>query len=782
MDVLDKVKGHKIYAQMDLLAGFWQGELEESCRHLTAFITHMGVFQFCRMSMGLTGCPPHFQMGMDMVMEPVKDCCEAFIDDLVLWGDSVPEFLTNLRRTFLQLRKWSLTLKPAKCVFGMERFELLGHIVDADGVTLSARRREALRSVKPPTDKKTLRSFLGLAGYFRRFIPSFSEMVKPLSCMIGSKVNFHWGKLEQATFLRIRSAVINAPVLAHIDYSRTIYIRTDASEIGIGGVLYQIKDGEEMPVEYISKSFSQTERRWSTIEQEAFAVYYAITQWQCYLQGQEFVVETDHRNLMYLSRTTTPKLVRWWLRLQAFRFKVVHIPGKMNKVADGLSRCCALTGSQLKYFSRVHGGPMGHRGVSETLRLVEQEMRASGVDPVKDWPTRRTDLADAVRNCPICQKTRPGKRSLVGIAKLEAPEPWHSVEIDTLGPFPTTIDGYTHVLAVIDRFTRFIELIAVKGVSAIETASGILGVVGRYGLPMYIYHDGGPEFVNHLVVELLRLMGVVDVTTLAHRPQSHGHVERSNRETLKHLRGFVLSGSDPKGWVRLLPLAQRIINTTKSSTTGWCPAEMMFGQRVNPDRCLLREPVDYSIESPTLREYMDRLVEDLQHINMHAQAVQEGDRKHRRRVTFSKAEAEFPVGSWVLVDWPDRPPTKLHAPVRGPFQIIRHVNPVVVRVRDPVKGEQMEFHVDGLRKFVDKDEELDEDDMINLRAGDLHDEWRVEMIVDHRMPSKGKKSTYQFRVRWKDFDEKDDSWLPYSEVKDLEALDAYLVMHPELQL
>ena len=156
--------------------------------------------------------------------------------------------------------------------------------------------------------------------------------------------------------------------------------------------------------------------------------------------------------------------------------------------------------------------------------------------------------------------------------------------------------------------------------------------------------------------------------------------------------------------------------------------------------------------------------------------------KHRRRVTFSKAEAEFPVGSWVLVDWPDRPPTKLHAPVCGPFQIIRHVNPVVVRVRDPAKGEQMEFHVDGLRKFVDKDEVLDDDDMINLRAGDLHDEWRVEKIIDHRMPSKGKKSTYQFKVRWKDFDEKDDSWLPYSEVKDLEALDTYLVMHPELQL
>ena len=222
-------------------------------------------------------------------------------------------------------------------------------------------------------------------------------------------------------------------------------------------------------------------------------------------------------------------------------------------------------------------------------------------------------------------------------------------------------------------------------------------------------------------------------------------MERLNWETLKHLRGFVLSGSDPKGWVRLLPLAQRVINTTKSSTTGWCPSEMMFGQRVNPNRCLLRERIDYSIESPTLREYMDQLVEDLQHINMHAQAVQEGDRKHRRRVTFSKAEAEFPVGSWVLVDWPDCPPTKLHAPVCGPFQIIRHVNPVVVRVRDPAKGEQMEFHVDGLRKFVDKDEVLDEADMINLRAGDLHDEWRVEKIVDHWMPSKGKKSTYQFK-------------------------------------
>ena len=200
-------------------------------------------------------------------------------------------------------------------------------------------RKQGVADIQPPDSTAKVRSFVGMANYFRSFIKEFSTLIKPLTALCSTRVRFHWDSVHSTSFQAIKSAILDAPILYHVDYTLELYLRTDASIIGIGGMLYQKHNDIEHPICFLSRAFTPTEQKWSTIEQEGYASFYCITQCEPYLLGHHFYLETDHANLMKLYMLTAPKIVRWRLRLAEFSFTVIHIPGKSNVVADALSRC-----------------------------------------------------------------------------------------------------------------------------------------------------------------------------------------------------------------------------------------------------------------------------------------------------------------------------------------------------------------------------------------------------------------------------------------------------------
>ena len=211
-------------------------------------------------------------------------------------------------------------------------------MVNCQGIELSANRRNAIAELRAPINTKEVRTVMGLLNYFRKFIHNFAEVSKPLTELCSDQVPFEWDQTRNDAFLALRDAAANSPMLLHCNYDKKIYLRVDASTKGVGGMLFQLDEDEnECPVVFVSKAFNGTEQNWSTIEQEAFAIVFAVKQLEHHLKGHQFTILTDHKNLVHMYKSQTPKLVRWKLVLLEFDFIVEHIPGKENVIADTLS-------------------------------------------------------------------------------------------------------------------------------------------------------------------------------------------------------------------------------------------------------------------------------------------------------------------------------------------------------------------------------------------------------------------------------------------------------------
>jgi hypothetical protein len=554
-------------------------------------------------------------------------------------------------------------------------------------------------------------------------------------------------------------------MLNHIRYDLPIVLRTDASTKGIGGVLMNVDGGVELPVCFLSKAFTETESRWSTIEQEAYAVFYCVTNLPHYLLGHPFVVETDHRNLVYLAKSSVPKLVRWHLKLQEFDFTIKHISGKTNVVADALSRCHALSDDAVSKIAKAHNAVVGHRGVKQTVSMLKE----AGLV----WESMQKDVEDFIHSCATCQKVRLGIGNVTSaLATTMVEEPFHTVAVDTVGPLPADEHGHQYVIVLIDCFSRFVELVAATDTKAVQAAKAILQVCGRYGAPKFLRTDRGPQYAAAVVQQLLELFGVEHQFTIAYRHEANGLVERANGEVMRHLRAVVFDRRMQDKWSQALPLVQRIMNSTVSASTGCSPSRIMFGDRINLNRVVLTQPDDHPTMS-SVESYIEKLTE--------AQAaVVEASQLHQQKVVEKQADLQpkevvsYDQGDLVLVSYPERPPNKLAPKWRGPMVVADLRSRSAIIVQDLCTNKLMEVHISRLKPF----NAARTADPIKVAEIDK-DEYAVEQILEHRGTSK---KTLQFKVRWMGYGEEEDSWIGFKDAKDLEALDVYLKTHPELRI
>ena len=765
--VLERMAGMRVFGTIDLRSGFHQIPVDAASQHLTAFATFDGFFEFTRVQFGLKNGPSFFQQTMMNVLAGlVGTACEVFIDDIIVYAVDFNGFLANLRRVFERIRDHDMRIKGSKCHLGLNSVEYLGHIVNGDGIALSDARKQGIIDMKPPTTASQMRSFMGMANYFRSFVRNFAAVAKPLHALCSDIAAFVWTPGAESAFECIKDAIRNAPLLHHIDYTKPIILRTDASNHGIGGVLLQPQDEQEAPVCYFSKAFTPTETNWSTIEQEAFGVYYCITHAEHYLRGHRFTVETDHRNLVYIHRATAPKIVRWKLRLQEYDFDIKHIAGKSNVVADALSRChVTIVLPHQATIMKVHNATVGHRGV----RLTEALLREGG----EEWPSMREDIDAFIKACPTCQKVRLGQGSMAAaLSTTEARQPFEVAAIDTMGPLPMDGYGNQYLIAIIDCFTRFVELRATRGVTAMDAAGALLDVFGRYGVPRMVRSDQGTQFTSRVVDNMLALMGSARQFTIPHRPEANGIVERVNQEIGRHLRAIVFDHRVSETWSASLPLVQRIINATPHSATGVPPARLLYGDAVTLDRGVIT-PFQEAHGPIVVEDYIIKLTAAQQAIIQASQDHQDLVVEERLKKT-PENPTEFEVGDYVLVSYPERPPTKLAPRWRGPLIIVDSQG-TTYKCQDLSTKKLQDFHITRLKKY----NMAITDDPVQVAAADAV-EYVVEAIVGHRAAPR--KADWTFRVRWAGYAPSEDTWEPYANVRDLAQLDAYRLEHPELKL
>lgn len=295
------------------------------------------------MPFGLMGAPSTFQRLMDQVLEDLFEIAASYIDDVIVLSDTWEDHLQHLTLVFQKLRAAGLKVKERKCQFAKNQRTYLGHVVGHGKVRPELCKIKAVQEFKQPQTKKEVRAFLGLAGYYRRFIKDFATIAAPLSDLTkaSSSNQITWMEKHQKAFLELKSCLTAEPVLRNPDFSLPFILQTDASDVGIGSVLSQVDDnGEEHPIAFASRKLLPRERRYAAIEKECLAVVEGIRTFRVYLDGRHFHVQTDHRSLEYLQkmRDSNGQLSRWSLYLQPFDFSICHRPGRLNANADGLSR------------------------------------------------------------------------------------------------------------------------------------------------------------------------------------------------------------------------------------------------------------------------------------------------------------------------------------------------------------------------------------------------------------------------------------------------------------
>jgi hypothetical protein len=340
-ELFDQLSGAKVFSKIDLRSGYHQIRIDEEDTDKTAFRTRYGHYEFTVMPFGLTNAPAVFMRLMNDVFRPLLDkCVVVFLDDILVFSRNHEEHEQHLRQVFDLLRKNKLYAKQSKCQFGASEVEFLGHTIGADGIKPMQDKIAAIRDWTVPANVSEVRSFLGLTGYYRRFIRGYATIALPLTQLTKDDVPFRWTEETQAAFDALKGAISSAPTLAMPNVDLPFTVTTDASGYAIGAVLSQEGDDGEHPVAFMSKTLNNAQQIYSAYDKEMLAILEAIKIWRPYLSYDKFTVITDHAPLTRLFKQTglTGRQARWVDTLSEYTFEIKYKPGKTNVVADALSR------------------------------------------------------------------------------------------------------------------------------------------------------------------------------------------------------------------------------------------------------------------------------------------------------------------------------------------------------------------------------------------------------------------------------------------------------------
>ena len=344
-DSIDALHGNLYFSTLDLSSGFWQVEMDPNDREKTSFSTGDGLYQWKVMPMGLKNSSATFQRLMELAfrgMHWTKVC--FFIDDVIIFGKNFQEKMANLREAFDRLRDAGLKVRPDKCQIFCKEVTFLGHTVSHEGVKPDRSNIEKVEKWPRPKDVTSLRGFLGLTGFYRRFVQDYAKISQPLLHLTKKGISFDWNDDCEHAFTVLRNALISPPILQYPNYGSPFTLYVDASACAIGSVLAQKgSDGKEHVIGYASHSLTDSERKWSTYDRELWAVVWSTRHFRRYLQCTNFLIVTDHKPLvglkkMPLDQDPAGRRARWAVQMDLLDWEIVYKPGKSHVNADAMSR------------------------------------------------------------------------------------------------------------------------------------------------------------------------------------------------------------------------------------------------------------------------------------------------------------------------------------------------------------------------------------------------------------------------------------------------------------
>jgi hypothetical protein len=823
---LEKICSFKIFLDLDMTNSFHQIPITPETSAMLSVVTPLGQFEPIFLPEGI---PPASQILQRTVIEIFQEFLEWMIvifDNFLILAHSYDDAYDKLERVFHRCIERNLVLKFKKSFLGFPYANFFGYVCHPGHFSLSDKRKSAIQDIPFPTKLKEMQSFLGAANFFSSHVPRYSEITAPLFGMLHK--TFDWGNRSawtedyEAIFRSLKDALLNSCSIFYPDYSLAWTLRTDASIVGVSAALFQLSPSpnntlEWQPIGLASHKFSDVATRWTTIEQEAYGCYFGILSFESKLRGKHFLLETDHRNLIWMEKSVVPKIVRWVLYMKSFSFDVRHVPGKLNNVADHLSRYfnhhlsdqlllefpdlalrSFLLDSMLlhslslrsslspvedggepvppapppapdierinKLLQSAHNARRGHWGLRSTMKILDK------LHPGHRIPVQT--VSDFIAQCPICQKNRQGMiDSLQPIVRHLKPEyKRKTIGVDMLTITPTDKFGNSYLIVIVVHFTKLAWGYPSSTKDASALVKALVTFFSIYGLYDTIMSDPGSDLTSNLTEQLEKMYGVKHIFSLVNRHESNG-VEGTNKQILRHLRALVHEERIVEQWSSptVLPVIFFIINSHVSSETGLSPFEAHFG---SDDATYLKVPSNLS-PNKQQHEFLRLLNDNLKTLTAASKNFQDDIVKSRTRNNDPDNQNMFQPGDYVLLQQDASQPrsTKLAPKYLGPYQVISQLKNDVT-ARHMSSGVVKELHVENLKRFYGTTLEA------KSAANIDQDQYEVERIVGYR-GDPTKRSTMQFGLLFK---AGDIIWKFYcKDITDTQYFETFCEARPELK-
>ena len=731
-EVWDQVGGAQFFSTLDLREGYHQIRMREEDIEKTAFRTRYGQFEYLVTPFGLTGAPGCFQTLMNNIFRPhIDDFILVYIDDILIYSKTREEHLKHLETALKLLKENKVYCKESKCHFFKTEVEYLGHIISRDGIKVNPKKISAVSEWEPPDNVKQVQSFLGFCNYYRKFIKDFSKIAYPLTELTKKEKPFEWNENQQESFDELKKAMTNTPVLRCADPKLPYEVTTDASDIGIGGVLTQTDDSGARPVAYTSRKLSDTEQRYSTPEKELLSIIHALETWRPYLHGSKFIINTDHHPLKYLDtqKSLSRKQARWVEFMQEFNYEIKYIKGKTNIVADALSRkgkseqnksvdtirkllvmtkvnVSKDTLSKLEkeyfedeYFKSIWIEPKqpysrkGSRlyfenrlcipkGTVRDIILHDNHESLHGghrgisktISLIKRhyyWPTLKSDVKNHIKSCKKCQEAKGTNAKPGGLLRPFPPpqRKWEVITMDFMFRLPKTKDGYDGILVVVDKLSKRTRFVPLTKKQKVEHVAEVFytEIYKHHGLPRVIVSDRDTRFTSKFWEELMKLLQVKLNLSSAFHPQTDGQSERMFRTIQEMIRCFV--SYSQKDWKKYLPGLEFSLNNHVNDSTTFTPFFLEYGQ--DP---LSVSDILFSDESDKV-SHTNTFIEEIKNATKLAkEAITAANEKNSEYYNKNRPHPKFNDGDYVMLSTKHLPikkgRVKKFAPKYiGPFRV-----------------------------------------------------------------------------------------------------------------